>query len=713
MRIRWACGQPLCVLLSLVLLLGAASPVAATSDPFPVYDCIKPNVAFWTEIYAKYPTTQGVLHDSQDLNIVYEVIEVERDTGTAARERNSAKTKAVKARYEEMLQRLAQGNPPANAEERRVLALFGQQVDSERLLKASGRIRFQLGQQDNFREGLIRSGRYLDQIKEIIRGHGLPEDLAYLPHVESSFNYKAYSKFGAAGIWQFTHETGKRFMTIDYAVDERRDPIRATHAAARLLKENHARLGDWALALTAYNHGANGMQRAKNEKGDYEAIFKEYESGLFKFASRNFYSEFLAAREVAKNYQRHFGEISLAAPVRSHEVALKGHMPLHDLLSHFKVDKETFQQFNPALREPVYLGQKYVPKGYQVRLPAGKEATQLASCLPDEGFRSQQKRSSVHMVRRGDTAGSIARRYAVSVKELMAANKLNGRAAIYVGQNLRIPRGDEPVAQLAATAKKRQVADTRLASLTPQVPPPDYPEEAAGEKIKPVAKGATKVKPGSPPKDEQRSEPALHERPRLAAAHDVEPPAEKALANGKEPLPQNVILSGMHGTVEAAPLVALASPEVLVGQFGVLQIFVEQGRNYGIIRVEAEETLGHYAEWLGGRAQELRQLNNMHLGQEIKIDQTLKIPLDVVAKERFEEMRYEYHKEMEEDFFGAFQVENVRRYRIKAGDNIWRLCQVEFELPLWLVKKYNTELDVNNLKLGLEIVVPVVVERKS
>ncbi len=102
----------------------------------------------------------------------------------------------------------------------------------------------------------------------------------------------AYSKFGAAGIWQFTRSTGRRYMEVGYVLDERRDPIRATHAAAQLLKENYEKLGSWPLAITAYNHGAAGMARARQKHGDYPAIFKSYRSRTFKFASRNFYSEF-------------------------------------------------------------------------------------------------------------------------------------------------------------------------------------------------------------------------------------------------------------------------------------------------------------------------------------------------------------------------------------------------------------------------------------
>ena len=99
-------------------------------------------------------------------------------------------------------------------------------------------------------------------MRAVFRDQGMPDDLALLPHVESSFNVRAYSKYGAAGVWQFMRGTGRRFMKVDYVVDESLDPITATRAAARLLRENYAILGTWPLALTAYNHGAAGMARA-------------------------------------------------------------------------------------------------------------------------------------------------------------------------------------------------------------------------------------------------------------------------------------------------------------------------------------------------------------------------------------------------------------------------------------------------------------------
>ena len=140
---------------------------------------------------------------------------------------------------------------------------------------------------------------------------GLPRELAALPHVESSFDPTAYSKVGAAGLWQFMPGTGRRFLRVNDAVDERLDPYRATEAAAQLLDYNYRLLGNWPLALTAYNHGAkacvaprlHGHLRHRHHRA-------QYPSPSFGFASRNFYVSFLAALEIDRNPEKYFGSLS-------------------------------------------------------------------------------------------------------------------------------------------------------------------------------------------------------------------------------------------------------------------------------------------------------------------------------------------------------------------------------------------------------------------
>jgi membrane-bound lytic murein transglycosylase D len=163
--------------------------------------------------------------------------------------------------------------------------------------------------------------------------------------------------------------------------------------------------------------------------------------------------------------------------------------------------------------------------------------------------------------------------------------------------------------------------------------------------------------------------------------------------------------------VEAAKPAAQApeiNPEVLQGNFAVARIWHDQGKPIGSIRVEVEETLGHYAEWLGITAWEIRRLNGFSYGKVIRFDQQIKIPLHQVSKEEFEEKRFEYHKELSEDFFASYRVEKVKFYYIKKGDTIWDLSLAEFEVPLWLIKKYNIDLDFSALVPSQKLTIPIV-----
>ena len=134
-------------------------------------------------------------------------------------------------------------------------------------LRSRKRVRAQRGVKERFATGLELSRRYLEQMQEIFREEGLPVELTYLPLVESSFNIRARSPAGAVGIWQFMRTTGRRYLRVNRSVDERRDPLESTRAAAQLLKENYAIFGDWPLAITAYNHGREGIMRAVSKVG--------------------------------------------------------------------------------------------------------------------------------------------------------------------------------------------------------------------------------------------------------------------------------------------------------------------------------------------------------------------------------------------------------------------------------------------------------------
>ncbi|MBU1567781.1 MAG: transglycosylase SLT domain-containing protein [Proteobacteria bacterium] len=409
----------------------------ATSHDFPLYPVISKNVRFWEKIYAVYSLKQAVIHDSEDLSKIYQVVSLVDLEAPGAQQQNTAIQKQACEKYRSILTKLAD-QAPSSPEEKRVAALFSGKNTKQAMALAAGNVRSQSGQKERFLSGVVNSGAYLTEIKSILRRYGLPEELAHIPHVESSFNIKAYSRLGAAGLWQFTRETGKQYLSIDYTVDERLDPIASTHAAAKYLSNSFRSLNNWPLAITSYNYGLGGMTRAVNEQGTYEKIFTNYNKGYFKFASRNFYAEFLAARNVATYLEKNTN-IGIAPEAKHRYLNCPGYAHIEEISRHFGLPVRMIAKLNPALRPPVISGEKLIPKGYSLRLPANTKTNQLIASLPPSIFKNDQKSSRYHLVRKGDTANSIARLHKISLKNLVQANSLDKFASIRLGETLRIP----------------------------------------------------------------------------------------------------------------------------------------------------------------------------------------------------------------------------------------------------------------------------------
>jgi len=757
-QLKWKRILPVFILMALVSGTVCRSEDLTESDIFPLYPCIQPNVDFWTKIYTQYSSDQGVIHDSRQMDRIYGTIALVDPYRGGGRKINQKRIKNAKRKYTAILTKLMQGKPPAGPEEQRVAEQFDPGAGAAVFRSARRYLRCQTGQKDRFREGLIRSGAYIDEIIGIFRDAGLPEDLAYLPHVESSFNARAYSKFGAAGMWQFTRATGKRFMKVGYTIDERRDPILSSHAATKLLRQNYRKLNSWPLALTAYNHGVTGMRKAQRKKGSYERIFKEYRSRRFRFASRNFYSEFLAAREAAKNYRQYFGDLNMNTPLKSQEIELRGYVSLPEIARHLDVDPVKLRELNPALRDPVFRGQKYVPRGYRLRLPNRNDTdwNQIIARVPPEIYRPKQKRSTIYRVRRGDTAGKIAKTHGVKLKDLIAFNNLDRRATIYVKQNLKIPLPEDKSIRVArlTDAKKAPAAPSPPAATPVPAQPALQSADSTDQAMRPAAANtnakslaladrqsrasngkAAQAVPESQPVTNPLGENWLttfflalgavtgYPSGQPAAALETEPAEVEHLIPGLEATPmiadiefdlkadQSEAASLPEGRSRPAKQTArepLLKPEIMVEHFAVDRVSKLRGKSIGFIRVEAEETLGHYAEWLKVSSSDIRRLNGFSHRQPLQLSQQLKLPLDRVAKEEFEEKRFEFHQEMAEDFFGSYRVEKVLTYSIKKGDNIWTLSHQEFEVPLWLIKRYNGDIDFSALVPSQKLLIPII-----
>ena len=613
-------------LLFIILFIFTLQHSSVSARDFPRYTAIEKNVHFWEKIYSTYSLNQAVIHDSKDLSKVYEVIDLLSQPTQKAAQINANAEKRVRKKYSTILKKLSKQRP-VTKEEKRVAALFTGKYRSRDMGRAAERVRSQKGQKERFKEGVIRSGKYLPEIKRIFRSNHLPEDLAYLPHVESSFNTKAYSKFGAAGIWQFTRSTGKRYLRIDYAIDERLDPILASHAAAKYLKNSYRNLANWPLALTSYNYGLPGMIRAQEEHGSYVKIFQKYNKGHFKFASTNFYSEFLAARKIAKIIEK---KVKTQSPENVSYFKPNGYISLNDLSRHFQISTKTIQSLNPALRPPVVKGEKRIPKGYRVRLPKTKKVQNLIARVPSSLYKSEQKATRFHRVQKGETAGSIAQRYGVSLKHLMKSNNLDELATIFIKQRLRIPK--------APTIRSEKFKK-------------DYSHQKRSTEI-----------------------------PLLLAEKKNKPTKQ-----------QSNIFPVKDATV-----------------YNVFKIHKKNKTTLGYITVQPEESIRLYADLLNSSRSELLHLNKLKSDASVTPGQRILLKFDNLSPSSFEEKRLDFLQETEDDFFAAYSVIGQKRYKVSAGDTLWDLCYNKFEIPLWLLERYNSAINLLRLSRNQELIIPIV-----
>ncbi|KAB2838040.1 lytic transglycosylase domain-containing protein, partial [bacterium] len=280
-----------------------------------------------------------------------------------------------------MLLKLHQGDyTPAqlDAEERRLYDLFQSDPDPLKFLAATeeGRIRSQTGIQDKFTAGLEASGQYLEEIEDIFSSHGVPVEITRLVFVESMFNMKARSKVGASGIWQFMPSTGRLYLGIDSVADERNDPIMASHAAAKLLRANYEALGNWPLAINAYNSGRGTLQRAMSVLGtdDIATIILNYSGGVYGFASRNFYPCFLAALELSNQYPKHFGKLKIKPALKYEYYYPKSPQFFGQLTTAAGANWDEIVHLNPHFSEAVLSDARKIPAGYHLRVPKGSQA---------------------------------------------------------------------------------------------------------------------------------------------------------------------------------------------------------------------------------------------------------------------------------------------------------------------------------------------------
>lgn len=303
---------------------------------------------------------------------------------------------------------------------------------------------YQTRQRGFIERSLERGSQYLPTMRSILEQEGVPLDLVYLPIIESGFRLNAVSPAGAVGPWQFIHSTGRRYgLRIDRYVDERRDPEKATRAAARYLRDLYSMFEDWHLSLAAYNTGEANVARIR-EVAQIDDYWEMIDRGYLPLETREYVPKFLAALEIAKSPEEYGIYVAKGArPSRYDRVNIDKPISLKTVAQLTGTSVAEIAELNPALRAGVV-----PPRGYEVRLPKGtRQAFERAYAslkLRPATAVVWEDRPYRHRVRRGETLSSIARRYGVSVQALMRTNGLRKARHLQAGKTIRIPGLTKP-----------------------------------------------------------------------------------------------------------------------------------------------------------------------------------------------------------------------------------------------------------------------------
>ena len=611
-------------------------------------------------VFRAWNTDQIVMHDANRPERVYFI---KKTKFTCSRRKPARSIEKERTRIKKTLisvaKKMTQADPRYTREEKALLALFPRK-NAKEVRTAADNVRCQQGNRDRFLEALKRYETYKDHVLRVLRESGLSEDILYLPFVESAYNPRAYSRVGAAGLWQIMPRTARTLgLQLSATIDERFDAEAATWAAARYLRQSTDSLTAKAreidpsvtsarinpFVITSYNYGVTGMRRALGKVGpDYIAVLEKYKSPSFRTAVRNFYSSFLAARYVAQNSNKYFGNIKADDSFKHSIVVLKNPTSVDRAVGVFKVPAKKLKELNPALTSNVWRGWRLIPDGYSLRLPYRKDQWQkqvakLKKMKPESPLLSGNR----VVVVRGDTACEIARAHRVKCRDLIQLNNLGRRALIRVGQKLEIP------AKAGSTTKVAKV-ETR----TSPEPKPAWQPLPNSEKSKNTA----------------------------------------SVSKAKAPAP-------------AAPIDPTGVYKQLIDNISVGVITGKQnGRYVFSIIVKPEETMGHYADWLGiGSTRSLRKRNRINSAQQIRVGKKIILPVKTDDQlHDFEAKRKEFHRTLVDQFLQHYEIEHVDQYVVRSGDSMWKIA-LSYQLPYWVLTGLNPK--AVNPAVGDKLIIPV------
>jgi len=321
---------------------------------------------------------------------------------------------------------------------------------------------FTTGAEKNFfRESLKRSGYFRTRILDMLRQAGLPSELSWLPLIESGFNARALSSARALGLWQFIPSTGYKFgLKRDLFIDERLDPVKSTEAAIAYLKELHQMFGDWSTVLAAYNCGEGRVLRViRDQNVNYLDNFWDLYQRLPVETAR-YVPRFLATLHILSDPKKYgLDEIEIPSPLEYETMKINKQVHISDIAKELDTDEAILKYLNPELRQGIL-----PPYEYSFNIPVGKGEELLAKIesIPFSKAKPQAS-GAYYKVKRGETLSMIARRYRVSVQNLLRANKMK-KTTLVAGKMLKIPteRASIPAIETIKNTQKNENFKSRI-----------------------------------------------------------------------------------------------------------------------------------------------------------------------------------------------------------------------------------------------------------
>jgi membrane-bound lytic murein transglycosylase D len=385
-----------------------------------------------------------------------------------------------------------------------------------------------------------------------------------------------------------------------------------------------------------------------------------------------------------------------------------------------ELDREELKRLNPSLLPSVWRGARHVPRGFDLRVPNTIDVDAVLSQLSGGEHYDAQVAETQHRVRNGESLSAIATRYSTSIAAIAELNNLDRPYRIRAGQVLALPgsRQQAPVAVVASAARPDVATVPPVKAPTPPTgvvgPEENRYVVKRGDTLEKIAAKHGLSQESLMELNNIRNRNFLYEGQVLALASSARaaPPVEAEV-------PVEVVASapvpGPQAESEAAEPVSEREAEEIGPSLvaGTQAADSADPADYSVgaddkVIVQAAETLGHYAEWLDVRASDLRRLNKMSFATPVVVGRKVKLSFAKVTQDQFEARRMEYHRQLQEVFFTQFRIKDTTTHIVRPGESIWVIAQQRYNIPLWLLRQYNPDLDLGDIRPGTKLVIPLV-----